>query len=175
MRSPWTMSHGNNLSPQQAAVEDDPTSLAGQSGNVANSLPHLLVFQFLFAKFSKLQLVTKHVFPLVIFLFCCLTTPSPQWSVVVAASCCGAAFHQQELENQKELNERWLVWNIKKFLRETCLKERFENGIKISPQREMSLLCQLNLKCCFSILCLSSCGHTVYEIQLNSNSEWTQI
>ena len=49
-----------------------------------------------------------------------LTTPSPQWSVVVAASCYGDVFHRQGLGNWSELMEWWTALNTGKFLRETC-------------------------------------------------------
>jgi hypothetical protein len=38
-----------------------------------------------------------------------LRTPSPQWSMVVAASFCGDVFHRQRLGNWSELKE-WGIW-----------------------------------------------------------------
>ena len=51
-------------------------------------------------------------------------TSSPQWSMVVAASCCGDVFHRQGLGNWSELKEWWMALNTGKFLRETCLSSR---------------------------------------------------
>ena len=48
-----------------------------------------------------------------------LRTPSPQWSMVVAASCCGGAFHWQRLGNWSKLKEWWTALNTGTFLRET--------------------------------------------------------
>ena len=47
-------------------------------------------------------------------------TPSPQWSMVVATSCCMDVFHRQGLGNWLELKEWWMALNTGKFLRETC-------------------------------------------------------
>ena len=44
-------------------------------------------------------------------------TPSPQWSMVVAASCCGYVFHWQGLGNWSELKEWWMALNTWKFLK----------------------------------------------------------
>ena len=46
--------------------------------------------------------------------------PSPQWSMVVAASCYGGVFHRQGLGNWSDLKEWWMVQNRGTFLRETC-------------------------------------------------------
>ena len=46
-------------------------------------------------------------------------TASPQWSMVLAASCCGDGFHRQGLGNWSELKEWWIMLNTGKFLRET--------------------------------------------------------
>jgi hypothetical protein len=51
-------------------------------------------------------------------------TPSPQRSMVVAASCCGDVFNRQGLGNWSELKELWMGLNTGKFLRETCLSSR---------------------------------------------------
>ena len=48
-----------------------------------------------------------------------LRTPSPQWSMVVAASCCGDVFIRQGLGNWSELKEWWMALNTGTFLRET--------------------------------------------------------
>ena len=42
--------------------------------------------------------------------------PSPRWSMLVAASCCGDVFHRQGLGNWSELTEWWMVLNTGKFL-----------------------------------------------------------
>ena len=49
-----------------------------------------------------------------------LRTPPPQWSMVVAASCCGDVLHHQGLGNMSELKVWWMALNTWKFLRETC-------------------------------------------------------
>ena len=47
-------------------------------------------------------------------------TPSTQWSMVLAASCCGDVFHRQGLGHWSEFKEWWVALNTGKFLRETC-------------------------------------------------------
>ena len=49
---------------------------------------------------------------------------SPQWSMVVAASCCGDVLHRQGLGNWSELKKIWMALKTGKFLRETCLSSR---------------------------------------------------
>ena len=76
-------------------------------------------------------------------------TLSPQWSMVVAASCCGDVFHQQGLENWSDLKEWWIVLNTGKFLRETCFSLTeiwdWEGGSPSSRTMTLSILLKQHL------------------------------
>jgi hypothetical protein len=54
----------------------------------------------------------------------------PQWSMVVAASCCGNVFDQQG--NWSELNQWWMALNTGKLLRETSSAKLIETSKRLA-------------------------------------------